>query len=685
MVNKQLADWIKSEEAHGYSETQLRKYLIQQGYNKKDIEDAIKSLSQTEIKFSLVNYVKTISIPLFLVFILSFIFLSYSFDKLLEGIILLVILGVFAFIIDILYKKNKSTLAKWIAGLSLIVLIFYSFNFEVLYSIIMFVLIAIHSLTYFFKSKKKYPLESIFLTLLISLTFSFAISFLVYLIYAYGIFALIGTIQAFILNLVMFPLFIIFIVSYFLISIKLLKKSTDEFDYVAYFRFKHFPFSMLNILSSKEENIRKSIIKSTAILSILLLLIGLVTTAILGISFVNNTYSGISDAQEDLSSQIQYSHDRYEKIIESKGFYEETRINRVFEKNGEFLYLEREFEDVNRIFFNCDTNLNCQQKSFNPNQKIENQVSLSGFNAFLIAENETGKSIFLLPTESYDEIISHNVFEFEDAELQNTQISNEINTQWQSIHRGIINREIIAPKSWQEKLSFFYTGKAYDDVIDYILFVTNLGLSLSDIRQSMQIVPQEYKWINENAVNNTPFYDGTQTIQEHIQKLQNNINQIYPKLSESKQDEEGGVGTIMSMGLFDEQGSLFDKASDKIYKHLDIYKAIERLGSELSEIRQNFQTEKINQDYDKRNIQESDTNKILRLKIVETKIANKVIRDCKTNECKMQIISLTKNPKLCTQLDYNERDQCIIDYSIYDKKICEEIREESLKNDCLNK
>lgn len=685
MVNKQLADWIKSEEAHGYSETQLRNYLTQQGYNKRDIEDAIKSLSQTEIKFSLVNYVKTISIPLFLVFILSFIFLSYSFDKISEGIILLVILGVFAFIIDLLYKKNKSTLAKWIAGLSLIVLIFYSFNFEVLYAIIMFVLIAIHSLTYFFKSKKKYPLESIFLTLFISLTFSFTITSIVYLVYAYGIFALIGIIQAFILNLVIFPLFIIFIVSYLLISIKLLKMSTDEFDYFAYFRFKHFPFSILNILSSKEEDIKKSIIKSTVILSLLILIISLVTTAILGIVFVNNTYSQSISTQEEISEQIHYSYDRYNALVELKGYNEDMRLNRVIEKDGEFLYMEFELENINTIFFNCDTNLNCQQKSFNPNQKIENQVSLSGINTFITAEDENGKSIFLLPTESYDEIISHNVFEFEDAELQNTQISNEINTQWQSIHRGIINREISAPKDWQEKLSFFYSGKAYDDLIDYIVFVTNLGLSLGDIRQSMQIVPQEYKWINENAVNNTPFYDGTQTIQEHIQKLQNNVNQLYPKLSEIKQDDTGGVASIMSMGLFDEQGSLFDKASAKIYKHLDIYKAIERLGTELSDIRQKFQTEKINQDYDKRNIQESDTDKILRLKIVETKIANKVIGDCKTNECKMQIISLTKNPKLCTQLDYNERDQCIIDYSIYDKEICEEIRDESLKNDCLNK
>ena len=43
------------------------------------------------------------------------------------------------------------------------------------------------------------------------------------------------------------------------------------------------------------------------------------------------------------------------------------------------------------------------------------------------------------------------------------------------------------------------------------------------------------------------------------------------------------------------------------------------------------------------------------------------------------------NPKFCKDLDYKERDECIIKYSLYDKEICEEIRDESLKDECLHK
>jgi len=48
-MNKKLIEWIKSEEAQGYSEKQLRDYLIKEGYSKREIEDAIKSNSKSKI------------------------------------------------------------------------------------------------------------------------------------------------------------------------------------------------------------------------------------------------------------------------------------------------------------------------------------------------------------------------------------------------------------------------------------------------------------------------------------------------------------------------------------------------------------------------------------------------------------------------------------------------------------
>ena len=46
MVNQQLVDWIKSEEAQGYTPQQLYNSLIQQGYNPNEVIEAINIASQ---------------------------------------------------------------------------------------------------------------------------------------------------------------------------------------------------------------------------------------------------------------------------------------------------------------------------------------------------------------------------------------------------------------------------------------------------------------------------------------------------------------------------------------------------------------------------------------------------------------------------------------------------------------
>ena len=46
MVNQQLIDYIKSEEAQGYTPKQLYDYLVQQGYNPNEVNEAINSVNQ---------------------------------------------------------------------------------------------------------------------------------------------------------------------------------------------------------------------------------------------------------------------------------------------------------------------------------------------------------------------------------------------------------------------------------------------------------------------------------------------------------------------------------------------------------------------------------------------------------------------------------------------------------------
>lgn len=49
MVNQQLLDYIKTEEAQGYTPKQLRDYLIQQGYDPNEVDEAI-NIVNTEMQ-----------------------------------------------------------------------------------------------------------------------------------------------------------------------------------------------------------------------------------------------------------------------------------------------------------------------------------------------------------------------------------------------------------------------------------------------------------------------------------------------------------------------------------------------------------------------------------------------------------------------------------------------------------
>ena len=79
MVNQQLIDYIKTEEAQGHTLQQLRNYLLQQGYKSSDIEEAINyanaethqnnnqsqdtqstsNFKVTKINQQLIDYIKT--------------------------------------------------------------------------------------------------------------------------------------------------------------------------------------------------------------------------------------------------------------------------------------------------------------------------------------------------------------------------------------------------------------------------------------------------------------------------------------------------------------------------------------------------------------------------------------------------------------------------------------------------
>ncbi|NOZ80352.1 MAG: hypothetical protein GXP63_01650, partial [DPANN group archaeon] len=107
MPDKRLADWIKSEEAQGYDEAQLETYLLREGYTKKNIREAITLKDREKTSHSLFRYIKSASYLLVTFWIIAFLFLSYAFDKIYGGIIILAIVSSGALSIDGFHRKKR--------------------------------------------------------------------------------------------------------------------------------------------------------------------------------------------------------------------------------------------------------------------------------------------------------------------------------------------------------------------------------------------------------------------------------------------------------------------------------------------------------------------------------------------------------------------------------------------------
>lgn len=77
MVNKNLVEWIKSQESKGYSEQQIRESLLGRKYNWKDVEDAI-ALAKSSRGFEFKEFIKPTPLKLFLpILFLILIFVSF--------------------------------------------------------------------------------------------------------------------------------------------------------------------------------------------------------------------------------------------------------------------------------------------------------------------------------------------------------------------------------------------------------------------------------------------------------------------------------------------------------------------------------------------------------------------------------------------------------------------------------
>ena len=418
------------------------------------------------------------------------------------------------------------------------------------------------------------------------------------------------------MNLILSPLIIVFFSSFLIISIKLLQRC-GCFNHNAYFRHKHFPFKILNIFSSDNLDVKKSIIKTSSLLIFFVLFLAISVSVFLSIDFVDSTYGKTESLINSNKESIESPFYRYEKIVQQKGF-KITQNSVVF--NGTYYGFIVPTE-LGTIFYNCDVNLNnCESKAYESSLKLDQQVPLDNSFGTLLGESIGTEVLFILPKETIEKVISHNFFEFEDSELRETKIALEINEDWTRINKELLNEKTNLPITLIDKVDSFNSGKVFDSVVERILFTTKLGITKGDLHTSKDILIKEFNFTKKNLENGDIFYDGTEDIDGHLQKIRDNVNLLYPKTLNLPKEKIKDYPYNSLLGYNLEPESLYEKAQFRITKRLRIFKAIEELGDGLSTNKDDFEINTIKREFQEIDIEESKISKVLRLKLLETRL-----------------------------------------------------------------
>ena len=636
-----LSDWIISEEAQGYSEEELTKYLLNHNYSQEDIKKALNEAHPHY--FSIVNFIKKIGIKQLLLFMFSAMFIIYLAPR--EGLSLFGILAIAIVFIEIFKKKVFMRNHKHLSNI-IVVFISLSYLFVLIgmetYITIFSIILLLYSI-YLFKKKIENALSR----------------YLIFIISSY-ISVFLGGLISLIINYVLFiikkPNLIILLLPYFFASF------TFMFS-ISYF-LKKLSNNVLN--KPKAFNIIKTTVKSFCYSFILFFIIlNLIGYLLFAIS-VNAIESFDNQLDQSLTGLKEDNIQRFENIMETNFNLssQEIRSFPIINENGNL----KTYDDINiesdhgyvsvelykddfRIYFDCDEILNCKSIIKKSNQKIEQVVSLQETDniAFLTLSNNEIVMI-IIPQRLLDK--TYSLFEFEDEDLKKLEIAKEIDNKHSKLYEAIQNQKSNPdyPDSLAKWISYIINLKHFDSMLEKISFVTWVSLELTDITLGKESVIEEWRKVKD--IYDLEYY-------ENLAKAK--YNRYYDIVNNLNKKEE--IYTPSSnadlLQLYDEKkAKIIAPYLEKILKN-----KVYPLTNILKSIQTNFS--KIPKNID---IMESSQSKFARYNYYVRKLIifkGSDIRSvssyegCDTrDECIKQTASKHKLPKLCDKI-YDNKLSCI--------------------------
>ena len=568
MVDRKLIDWIKSQEAKGIGDSKLKSILKRKGWPKDSVDEAINLAHKGKVNW----------MPLLIAFFVS--------------LILFFVFGLLS-----MTESDVSFIT------SLVIMTY------LIYSVFVYI-----------KSSKKESFVEIMLINLSSGLFSLVLSALLFNLLVYLVYLISIEINLGIFMGVVFIVLIFYFYLFFIVASKLSTHFVGYFDHESFFVFKHWPFKMFNVDWKKKLTLLKYP-----------LIISLIVLVIMGFIMVD-FYSGINKATGDftlsVTEQIKEEglHKCVDNLLENQSLDVLDEYSKILIKeNGYYDYDPTGFSDVDLIYENCNFHDNsCEQKEFDHNKKIEDQVLFDKDGFYVIKKVETKNKKIVIVSRDYsgEELISCSS-SFNDEQLK-FKVVQEFEEKREENYNSLINKKF-TKITWNNYEQPF---------IDYVSYVVEVGFDFGNQYLALDVIEHEYELINNQSV----------VLTDHINKINGNIQILYPLyLNLKSQGEISNVGfsDLISIGYYDIDYILsFDDSLDYLYGNL--YYGYE-FENKLKDIRNNYYKDKIDE-LMLTKVEESKESKVIRLKIIETLIGKEIIKLDHTK--KKEIIEMTNSPEL---------------------------------------
>ncbi len=431
----------------------------------------------------------------------------------------------------------------------------------------------------------------------------------------------------------------------------------------------------------------------------IIFVIFLIVTILIGsgyvVNFAEKQQKSISETLQsiqDNTKQQKYNH--LTKFITSKhNFSDDFQESPLLITDNQVLFDQNIADNIELVYTNCNINtFNCEQVPRNYQLPLQEQFNLKNFQTIVKTKNQENKDILILiPKLSDDALLNILIFSTIPNDLQ---ISQEINGEFYNVFKTVLKKKSPAITSKTEMIKLYLDGFFFQQIKESVLFYTEIGLKLGSLNSALEVAEEEYKYLPNNVNQKVEEYQ--QTIDFYYQKAQQALQK---SKQQSKQEQSQNIQSLFGYG---QDNTLVDKSLSKLFSKSDISKAFIELGLELGKLRQSTQENALNQAYQNRNAVESETSKLLRLKILQIHIAKILISSCEdetnrqscllntlncksgddVNNCVLNFIVKINSPSLCEHSRFIDQDQCYLEFSKIDSSFCARIRDDYLKSQC---